>query len=292
MLEDDSDAGPWIGRKDLLIGVGARDALEAKLIEQAGFDFVWSSSLAISAAYAVPDASLIAMNQYLQAARSMSEAVEIPVLADCDTGYGNENNVIYAVKQFEAAGVAGACFEDKRFPKENSLLAGGRQDLAPMEEFAAKITAAVETRKSRNFVIVARVEALVAGCGQQEASRRACCYAAAGADCILIHSRSPAPDEILEFARRWEQAAPLVLVPTTYPSLTEDKIKALGNVRLVIYANQPLRAAVRAQAQLLARIRDTGGIHAVEDLICPLRRIFELQGAQRPEESAKTVEKF
>ena len=82
----------WISRKDLLVGMGARDALEAKLIEEAGFDFIWSSSLGISAAYGVPDASLVSMTQYLQAARAMREQVDIPVLADCDTGYGNDRN--------------------------------------------------------------------------------------------------------------------------------------------------------------------------------------------------------
>src|SRR6185295_16327146 len=162
----------WINRKDLLVGIGARDALEAKLIEEAGFDFVWSSSLGISAAYGVPDASLVSMTQYLQAARAMREQVDIPVLADCDTGYGNERNAAYAVKLFEEAGIAGACFEDKSFPKENSLLPDGRQNLEEMTEFARKIEAAVEARKSSDFAVVARIEALVAGWGLEEAIKR------------------------------------------------------------------------------------------------------------------------
>lgn len=270
----------WISKKDLLVGMGARDALEARLIEEAGFDFVWSSSLGISASYAVPDASLVSMNQYLHAARSMREQVRVPVLADCDTGYGNERNAAYAVKLFEEAGIAGAVFEDKSFPKENSLLPDGRQDLESMEDFARKIEAAVAARKSADFVVVARVEALVAGWGMEEALKRGRAYEEAGADLLLIHSRSTEPDEIVEFAKRWDGDIPLVLVPTLYPSLTEKKIRALGKVRVVIYANQALRAAVRAQEELLAEIKRAGGIHTIESFMVPLNRIFEIQGAR------------
>jgi phosphonopyruvate hydrolase len=280
-MADGNGGPPWFRRPGLLVGVGARDALEARLIEQAGFDFVWSSSLGISASFAVPDASLVSMNQFLAAARSMREAVSIPVLADCDTGYGDERNTSYAVRLFEEAGIGGACFEDKSFPKENSLLPDGRQDLAPMEEFADKIRAAVRTRKQAAFAVVARVEALVAGWGQEEALRRARAYVAAGADFILIHSRATQPGEILEFARRWDGGVPLVLVPTMYPSLTEERVRQIGKVGMVIYANQPLRAAVRAQESLLREIRRAGGIHTIEDRLVPLGRIFDLQDPER-----------
>ncbi len=276
-MREDGGGPAWFSVDRLLVGVGARDALEARLIEEAGFDFVWSGSLAVSASYAVPDASLISMSQFLAAARSMREAVGIPVLADCDTGYGDERNAAYAVRLFEEAGVAGACFEDKLFPKENSLLPDGRQELAPAEDFARKIGAAVDARRSPDFAVVARVEALIAGWGQEEALRRAYAYADAGADLILIHSRRREPDEILEFVERWEGPVPLVLVPTTYPDLTEDRLRGLGKVRMVVYANQPLRAAVRAQEELLREIRRAGGVHTIDGRIVSLRRIFELQ---------------
>ncbi len=272
----------WLAGKGLHVGVGARDALEAKLIEEAGFDFVWSSSLGISASFAVPDASLISMSQFLAAARSMREAVRIPVVADCDTGYGDERNAAYAVRLFEEAGVAGACFEDKSFPKENSLLPDGRQDLASAEEFAAKIGAAAGARKTRDFAIMARVEALVAGWGQEEALRRAHAYAGAGADLVLIHSRAGKPDEILQFVRAWDGSVPLVLVPTMYPSLTEERVRELGKVKMVIYANQAIRAAVLAQQDLLREIRRAGGIHTIHDRMVPITRIFELQEGTVP----------
>ena len=126
--------------------------LLTELIERAGFDFVWSSGFVISATHAVPDASLLSMTQFLEAARAMSQVIDIPVIADCDTGFGNANNVIYAVKRFEEAGVAGVSIEDKKFPKDNSLLAGGRQELLPVAEFCGKIKAAVDARQSADFV--------------------------------------------------------------------------------------------------------------------------------------------
>ena len=267
-----------LAEKDLVVGVGARDALEAKLIEQAGFDFVWSSSLAVSASFAVPDANLISMNQYLSAARSMNEVIDIPIIADCDTGYGNANNVIYTVKLFEEAGIAGISIEDKKFPKDNSLLAGGRQDLAAIEEFAGKIRAAKDTQKSEKFFVIARVEALIAGWGQEEALKRSYRYVEAGADCVMIHSKAKTPDEIVEFIKHWNGDAPLMLVPTTYPSLTEEHIKALGKVKISVYANQLLRVSIKSQEELLGEIKRAGGVHTSEGRMVPVSRIFELQG--------------
>lgn len=273
--------------KEIVIGVGARDALEAKLIEKAGFDFVWSSSLGVSASYAVPDASLISMKQFLEAARAMNEVVDIPVIVDCDTGYGNVNNVIYAVKLFEEAGIAAICIEDKKFPKDNSLLSGGRQELASIEEFSGKIKAAKDTQNNKDFTIIARVEALIAGWGHEEALNRAHHYAEAGADCIFIHSKSKNPNEIIEFVTRWDGSVPLLLVPTNYPSLTEKMIKEMGKVKIVIYANQPMRAAIKTEELLLKKIKETGGIHSIDDMMVPVSHIFELQGVPEMKENEK-----
>jgi phosphoenolpyruvate phosphomutase len=274
-------------RPGISVGVGAGDALSARLIDRAGFDFIWSSGFCISASYAVPDASLISMSQFLAAARSMNEVISIPIIADCDTGFGNANNVIYAVKKFEQSGVAGICLEDKKFPKDTSLLKGGRQELAPVEEFVGKIRAAKDTQQNSDFTVIARVEALIAGLGQEEALRRALRYVEAGADCILVHSKSNQPAEILEFVRNWDSPIPLVLVPTAYPSLTAKAIEELGQVKLVIYANQPLRAAVKAQEELLNEIKQAGGIHTVDGMMVPVSHIFELQGVPAMKENEK-----
>jgi phosphonopyruvate hydrolase len=271
----------------LLTGVGARDALEAKLIEQAAFDFVWSSGFAISASYGVPDASLISMDRVLEATRAMAEAINIPIVADCDTGFGNAVNVVYAVRKFEDAGVAAISMEDKRFPKDTSLLPGGRQELISIEEFSGKVLAASEARRNKDLVVIARTEALIAGLGLEEALKRAHHYEEAGADCILVHSKSNQPDEVLEFISRWDGKAPLVLVPTNYPSLTEADLRRAGKVKLVIYANQILRAAIGAQEQILQEMKRAGGIHTVDSRIVPVSRVFELQNVAGMKEQEK-----
>jgi len=276
-----------MGEKGLVVGVGARDALDARIIERAGFDFIWSSGFAVSASYGVPDASLISMKQFLEAARAMNEVINIPVIADCDTGFGNANNVIYAVKLYEEAGMAGICLEDKKFPKETSLLAGGRQELADMEEFAGKIMAAKDTQKAEDFVVIGRTEALIAGWGQEEALKRAHRYVEAGADCILVHSKSKTPDEVVEFVQAWDGSAPIVLIPTNYPSLTEDRIRELGKVKIVMYANQVLRASVKAEEMVLEEIRKAGGIHTIDDMMVPVSHIFDLQGVPQMKENEK-----
>ena len=276
-----------MGEKGLVVGVGARDALDARIIERAGFDFIWSSGFAVSASYGVPDASLISMKQFLEAARAMNEVINIPVIADCDTGFGNANNVIYAVKLYEEAGMAGICLEDKKFPKETSLLAGGRQELADMEEFAGKIMAAKDTQKAEDFVVIGRTEALIAVWGQEEALKRAHRYVEAGADCILVHSKSKTPDEVVEFVQAWDGSAPIVLIPTNYPSLTEDRIRELGKVKIVMYANQVLRASVKAEEMVLEEIRKAGGIHTIDDMMVPVSHIFDLQGVPQMKENEK-----
>jgi phosphonopyruvate hydrolase len=276
-----------IAAQPLLTGVGARDALEAKLVAEAGFDFVWSSGFAISASYGVPDASLISMTELVEATRSMAEVTNIPIVADCDTGFGNAVNVVYAVRKFEDAGAAAICMEDKRFPKDTSLLPGGRQELVSLEEFSGKVLAAVEARRSKDLVIIARTEGLIAGLGQEEALRRAHHYEEAGADCILVHSKANEPSEILEFASRWDGKAPLVIVPTNYPTLTEADVRRAGKIKMVIYANQLLRAAITAQQGLLSEIKKAGGIHTVDKKIVPVSRVFELQNVAKMKEQEK-----
>jgi 2-methylisocitrate lyase-like PEP mutase family enzyme len=167
--------------------------------------------------------------------------------------------------------------EDKSFPKVTSLVAGGRQDLVRSEEFQGKIAAAVATRRDPGFLVVARTEALIAGLGQDEALRRAHAYAEAGADLVLVHSKSRTPDEVEAFARAWDGRRGLVLVPTAYPQLDEARIRALGTVRMVIYGNHAIRAAVTAMKSVFARIVAEGGIAGVDRDIVTVEEIFRLQ---------------
>lgn len=276
-----------LNKQPLTHVIGAHNPLSARLAEEAGFDGIWASGFELSAAYAVPDASILSMTQHLDMTRAICAAVAIPVVADIDTGYGNAVNVMHTLTQYEAAGAAAVVIEDKKFPKDTSLLEGGRQELLRVEEFSGKIEAACASRKSPDFLVIARTEALIAGQGQEEANRRATAYVDAGADAVLIHSKSKTPDEIVEFCRGWNGNAPVVIVPTSYPELTESDIIALKKIKMVIYGNHGIRAAVTAMADVFARIRADGGIHNVDGDIVPVTRIFELQRVAEMKEIEK-----
>lgn len=166
--------------------MAAHDPLSARLVEEAGFDAIWASGFEISAAMGLADVSLVSMTQHLDNMRRMADRSSLPIVADVDTGYGNAVNVIFTVKQFEAAGASAVVIEDKAFPKVTSLIAGGRQGLLPISENQGKIEAAVSARQDPDFLVIARVEALIAGRGEAEVLERAHAYEAAGAGISTI----------------------------------------------------------------------------------------------------------
>lgn len=256
--------------------MGAHSPLSARLAAETGFDVVWSSGLEISAVAGVPDANILAMPQCLEAAAAMAAAVDTPVLADCDSGFGNVNNVIHMVRAYEARGVGGVCIEDKQFPKLNSFIEGN-QDLAPLDDFAAKIRGAVECRNSADLVVVARIEALISGRGQDEALRRADVYEAAGADALLIHSKRSDPAEVFEFREAYSGDLPVIVVPTTYHQVTAEELEQRG-FAMAIYANQALRSSIKAMRETLGRIYRDGTTRNVEEDIAALKEVFDLQG--------------
>lgn len=255
---------------------GAHHALGAKLIEKNAFDGVWASGLEISTAHGVPDANILTMTENLEAAQAMNDACSLPVICDCDTGYGNASNVIHMVKKYDAAGLAAVVIEDKRFPKVNSFVPG-RQELASVQEFMGKLEAAANARREDGILVFARIEALIAGWGMEEALRRADAYAEAGADGIVIHSKATTPDEVYTFRKRWAGNLPLVVIPTTYFDVPFEDFAAHG-FQMVIYANHGLRASIRAMDQTFARIHATGSTAAVEKDIVSLKEVFQLQG--------------
>jgi phosphoenolpyruvate phosphomutase len=261
-----------------LVAVGAHDALSAKLIEAAGFPLVWASSFTVAASQrAMPDVNLLTMTENLEVARFINDAVRIPVIADCDNGYGNAINVIRTVEEYEKAGIAAVCIEDNVFPKRCSLYPGVRRELATVAEHAGKIRAAKRAQRDPDFVVIARTEALIAGWGMAEALKRARAYAEAGADMILLHSKAPTGAEALEFMRRWEQETPVVVVPTLYPSIRFEELEAVG-VKLVIFANQVLRGAVKGMQATLNVLAQTRHLEAVTPHTVPLEEIYRLVG--------------
>jgi len=266
-----------IYRPKIAVGVGAHDGLSAKLVEKNGFDFIWASSLEVSSSHCVPDCSLLTMTQFLTHAKMMNDAVDIPILLDADTGYGNALNVIELVKECERIGVAAICMEDKTFPKQNSLYEGCTQKLLSIKEFCGKIKAVIETRKNPNFMMFARIESLIAGLGMEDALERANAYADAGVDGIMIHSKSKSPKEILEFVKRFKSKnnIPLLLVPTTY-KLTRAELQKLKKVKYMIFANHVTRSKLKAMDNTLKKLKETGDVRTVEKTISPLSDLFEL----------------
>ncbi|MFJ4655854.1 isocitrate lyase/phosphoenolpyruvate mutase family protein [Nocardia sp. NPDC088792] len=269
-------------RKEIARIVGSRDALTARLIENAEFDGLWASSFELSASRGLPDLGLLTMAELLDASALINQATNLPLMADCDTGFGGKINIIRTVQRFEDAGIAGVCFEDKAFPKRNSFLEGN-QDLEAAEEFAGRIEAATRTRRSGDFTVVARTEALIAGQGLDEALRRAHLYADAHADAILIHSKKTSPVEIVDFLKAWQARTPVVVVPTTYPHWNLAEAQEAG-VSMVIYANHALRASVSATRDVLSEIRLHGGTDSIEDSIAPMKELFSLTAVAQWEE--------
>ncbi|HET6678541.1 MAG TPA: isocitrate lyase/phosphoenolpyruvate mutase family protein [Nitrospira sp.] len=267
--------------------VGAHDALSARLIERAGFDGVWASGFAISASLkCIPDASFITSSEQLEVERNIAEAVNIPVIADCDTGYGNALNVMRTVNDRERAGVAAICIEDNVYPKRCSFYAGVRRELIPIDEHCGKIKAAKAAQTVPDFMVIARTEALIAGWGQEEALKRAEAYAEAGADAVLIHSKSKTFDELKTLYRAWSGRVPLVVVPTIFDQTTAQEMEQAG-AKIIIYANQPVRAAIRAMRETLDLIRTDTRPGAANDRIVTLPEVYDIVGVPQMEQDEK-----
>ena len=265
-----------IQTKPIVKVCGAYDAMSAKLAENHGFDAIWAGSFAISTTHAVPDASILTMTEFFNAAKTMVDSCGIPVLADCDTGYGGPSNVRHLVRKYEGAGIAGISIEDKIFPKQNSLLKNGKQELLPEKDFVEKILAAKDAKEDSNFLIIARVEALIAELGMEEAIKRAKAYEKAGADAILIHSKQNTPDEIFNFADNWGGNLPLVVVPTTYDSVTTEELIS-HKIKISIYANQTLRIAHASISRLLKQMINAKSISEINEKLSSMEDIFRLQ---------------
>jgi phosphoenolpyruvate phosphomutase len=270
-----------IAARGLVHVMAAHSPLSARLAEEAGFDGLWASGFELSALFGLADVSLISMTQHLDMVRAMTEQCALPLVADIDTGFGNAINVIYAIGQYERAGAAAVVIEDKTFPKVTSLIADGRQELLRVDEFRGKIRAAIATRNDPDFLIIARTEALIAGLGEQEALARAAAYEAEGADMILVHSKQKTPAEVESFVRAWTGKTPIVIVPTAYPEMNEERIKALHKIKMVIYGNHAVRAAVTAMKDVFARILKDRGIQNVDKDIVTVEEIFRLQKMDR-----------
>ena len=265
---------------ELVKACGAFDVMSAKLVEKGDFDAIWASGFGISASRALPDSGIITMTELLDAVRFMAEACNLPVIADCDTGYGGPNNVRHLVKKFENAGIDGICIEDKIFPKENSLFKDGKQDIIAKKDYVAKLLAAKNARKNPDFLIIGRTESLIAGLGVDEAVERADAYEKAGADIIFIHSRKDTPNEIFEFCKLRTGKIPVMIVPTAYPTVTLDELKSHG-VGMVAYAHQTTLAAYAAISEAVEQLSKTKSLSDLNVKLASMEDVFKLQGMHK-----------
>ncbi|HYI68613.1 MAG TPA: phosphoenolpyruvate mutase [Skermanella sp.] len=270
---------------DLSFLMEAHNGLSAKIVEEAGFQGIWASGLSISASLGVRDNNEASWTQFLEVLEFMADATSIPMLVDGDTGFGNFNNVRRLVRKLCDRGVAGVCIEDKLFPKTNSFI-GDHQPLADMDEFCGRIRAGKDSQTDDDFSIVARVEALIAGQGMDEALKRAEAYHAAGADAILIHSKRSSAAEILSFMEHWGQRCPVVIVPTMYYATPTEAFREAG-VSTVIWANHNIRAAISAMRDVTGRIHREQSLAGLERELPTVKEIFRLTGQDELNEAEK-----
>ncbi len=240
-----------------LVAPGAHDALAARLVEQAGFGAVYMTGFGTSGSLiGRPDVGLLSAGEMVDQARRLADAVDVPVIADADTGYGNAINVIRTVRAYEQAGVAALQLEDQVMPKKCGHMSG--KALITTEEMCGKIRAAVEARRDPDLVVIARTDAAAVH-GLDDAISRARAFADAGADLLFVEAPT-SEDDIARVAEELRDTAPLVFnwaEGGRTPPLSLEQITDLG-FSLVIYPIATLLAATAAVRSVLETIRDEG----------------------------------
>jgi 2,3-dimethylmalate lyase len=271
-----------LARPKPLMAPGAADALTARLIAKHGFEAIYMTGAGTTAVrLGMPDVGLLTMNEMVDNAQRIAEASQLPLVADADTGYGGPMNVQRTVRAYERAGVAGIHIEDQLFPKRCGHLAG--KSVVPVEEMVAKIRAGLDARHDRDFVLIARTDALAVE-GFERAIERCKRYEEAGADVIFLE----APSKMEHLA-----AIPKSFgKPTLYnmassgktPFLQIDEIGKLG-FKLVIYPNFALLSAITAMNHTLGELKRTGSIAEVAKNIASFQDFFNLVGMKEVQEA-------
>ncbi len=255
---------------------------EKTVVEENGkldqFDAMWVSSLCDSTARGKPDIELVDMSSRLRTIDEIMEVTTKPIILDGDTG-GLAEHFVYNVRTLERMGVSAVIIEDKKGLKKNSLFGTEVvQEQESVEEFCAKISAGKHAQLTDDFMIIARIESLILEKGMEDALTRAFAFVEAGADGIMIHSRKKEPDEILEFCGRFrerDRKTPIVVVPSSYNTVTEEELTAHG-VNIVIYANQLTRSAFPAMQKTAEDILRFHRAKEVDDRLLPIKDIITL----------------
>ncbi|MBQ7072661.1 MAG: phosphoenolpyruvate mutase [Bacteroidales bacterium] len=242
------------------------------------FDAMWISSLCDSTAKGKPDIELVDMTSRFRTIDDIMEVTTKPIIFDGDTG-GLAEHFIYTIRSLERMGVSMVIIEDKTGLKKNSLFGTEvKQTQDTIENFCAKISAGKEAQKTRDFMICARIESLILEQGMEDALTRAFAYVNAGADAIMIHSRKKDPSEIFEFVQKFREKDPatyLVVVPTSFNSVTEEEFRQIG-VNVVIYANQLTRSGFPAMQKAARTILEHHRAKECDDICMSIKDIITL----------------
>ena len=242
------------------------------------FDGIWMSSLTDSAVKAKPDIEYVDMTSRTNTVSDILETTTKPIIFDGDTG-GIPEHFVFMVRTLERLGVSAVIIEDKKGLKKNSLFGTDVEQVQDnIEAFTHKVSCGKHAQVTDDFMIIARIESLILKAGMDDALTRAKAYIDAGTDGIMIHSKEPTADEVLTFCKeyaKFEDRVPLVVVPSTYSSTTEDELAAAG-VNIVIYANQLLRSAYPAMVQVAKSILSHGCAAEAEERCMPIKDIISL----------------
>ena len=242
------------------------------------FDAMWVSSLCDSTAKGKPDIELLDMSTRLHTVDEIMDVTTKPIILDADTG-GLIEHFVYNIKTIERMGVSAVIIEDKTGLKKNSLFGNDVvQTQDSIENFCAKLSAGKAALKTKDFFLIARIESLILDKGMDDALKRAFAYVKAGANGIMIHSRKKDPAEIFEFCAKFrstEKCVPLVVVPTTFNSVTEDEFARRG-INIVIYANQLTRSAFPAMKKVAETILTHRRAQEADAMCMPFKEIIAL----------------
>ncbi|HYP85473.1 isocitrate lyase/PEP mutase family protein [Variovorax sp.] len=243
-----------LARPDLVVAPGAYDGMTARMVQAAGFSCVYMTGAGASAARGFPDYGLLSMSEMADAAGVLARSVSLPLVADADTGYGNELNVTRTVREYEMRGVAGLHIEDQVAPKRCGHLDG--KEVIPRGQFVAKIRAALEARRDPAFLVIARTDAR-AMLGLDEAVERARAALAAGADMVFVEA-AQSMEELESIPRRVEGPCLLNIVRGgKTPDLSLAAAQDMG-YRMAILPSLLIGAAASACEQALSTLRSTG----------------------------------
>jgi 2-methylisocitrate lyase-like PEP mutase family enzyme len=265
-----------ISRKKIVVAPGAYDALTAKLIEGAGFEAVYMTGYGTAAAMrGLPDLGLLTMTEMLQNVRAIAEAVEIPLIADADTGYGNPINVIRTVREYEKAGAAALHIEDQVWPKRCGHMAG--KQVIPKEEMTAKVRAAVDHRFSKDFLIIARTDALAVE-GWEAAVERAGAYVEAGADVLFVEA--PESIEQMEQIPKIFSIPCLINMAPRTPTVPVKRLNQMGYA-IALFPAVCLAATIRANLDALQRLKENGEPIDFGDFLSAFMQFNEFIGVPR-----------